>query len=247
MAFPEAQKHFKTATRVTGTPVRAEFHAVNATDSRAALGLRPADPVLLVMGGSQGAAGINRLLLEALPVLVERFPLLQFLHLTGAADLSLVQSAYHRLGVKALVQVFCPEMQHALGAATLAISRAGGSSLAELAATRTPSVLVPFPAAADQHQQFNAAALARGGGAVVVAQDSVGGPEFTRLLVELLSDASKRTTMRERLTNGQPLDAATQIVAAMFARLPGRPAVAPGASPRPDAAPSTHRFHSVTS
>lgn len=247
VAFPAAQTHFKSATRVTGTPVRSEFHSVKATDSRTALGLRPADPVLLVMGGSQGAAGINRLVLAALPVLVDRFPLLQFIHLTGAADLDLVQSAYHRLGVKALVQVFCPEMPHALGGATLAVSRAGGSTLAEIAATRTPSVLVPFPAAADQHQQFNAAALARGGGALVVDQEAVGGPEFTRLLVALLGDASKLAAMRERLTTGQPLDAATQIVDAMFARLPGRQAVMPGVSLRVDDVPRNNRFHSVTS
>lgn len=247
VAFPDTQKHFKTATQVTGTPVRSEFHSVNATDSRTALGLRSADPVLLIMGGSQGAAGINRLVLEALPVMIERFPLLQFVHLTGATDLDLVQSAYHRLGVKALVQVFCPEMHHALGAATLAISRAGGSSLAEIVATRTPSVLVPFPAAADQHQQFNAAALARGGGALVVDQETVGGPEFTRLLVALLGDSSKLATMREHLTNRQPLDAATQIVDAMFARLPGRQAVSQGAHHRAEDAPSPNRFHSVTS
>lgn len=247
VAFAEAQNHFKSATCVTGTPVRPEFHSVNATDSRTALGLRPADPVLLIMGGSQGAAGINRLVLEALPVLVERFPLLQFIHLSGATDLDLVQSAYHRLGVKALVQVFCPAMHHALSAATLAISRAGGSSLAEIAATRTPSVLVPFPAAADQHQQFNAAALARSDGALVVDQETIGGPEFTRLLAELLSDPSKLAAMRERLTTGQPLDAATQIVDAMFARLPGRQAVAPNAARRADSSPSTNRFHSVTS
>lgn len=246
VAFPEAQEHFQTATRVTGTPVRPEFHSVDAAGSRGALGLRPADPVLLVMGGSQGAAGINRLVLAALPVLVERFPLLQFIHLTGPVDLDPVQSAYQRLGVKALVQVFCPAMHHALGAATLAVSRAGGSSLAEIATTRTPSVLVPFPAAADQHQQFNAAALARGGGALVADQESVGGPEFTRLLVELLSDPAKLATMRERLTTGQPLDAASQIVDAMFARLPERRAAAHGAQRRAEHAPSANQFHSVT-
>ncbi len=231
VAFPEAQARFKIPSQVTGTPVRHEFQSVNPVRAREALGLRPNDPVLLIMGGSQGAAGINRLALEALPALVERFPLLQFVHLTGAADLDVVQSTYYRLGVKALVQVFCAEMHHALGAATLAISRAGGSSLAELATTRTPAVLVPFPAAVDQHQKFNAAAMTRSGAAIAVDQSNVSGAEFGSMLIELLSHPAKLAALRERLSNWQPPAAAAHIVDAMFARLP---------VPRPHPQPLSH-------
>jgi UDP-N-acetylglucosamine--N-acetylmuramyl-(pentapeptide) pyrophosphoryl-undecaprenol N-acetylglucosamine transferase len=220
VAFLEAQARFKVPSEVTGTPVRLEFHTVNSTSAREALGLRPDDPVLLVMGGSQGAAGINRLLVEALPCLVERLPRLQYVHLTGATDLEAVQSAYHRLGVKALVRIFCADMHHALGAATLAVSRAGGSSLAEIAATRTPAVLIPYPAAADQHQQFNAAALAGSGAARVVAENSISGAAFGGLLAGMLEDAAALAAMHERLANWQPLDAAARIVDAIFTRLP---------------------------
>lgn len=228
VAFPETQKRFKCPSRVTGTPVRQEFHAVNPAVARETLGLRADDPVLLIMGGSQGAAGVNRLMLEALPLLVERFPRLQFIHLTGAADLAAVQSTYLRLGVKALVQVFCASMHHALGAATLTVSRSGGSSLAEIAACRTPAVLIPYPAAADRHQQFNAEALERHGAAVIVDEKSVSGTAFGQRLIGLLDDPAGLAQLRERLAHWQPLDAAARIADALFARLPAR---AMGASP----------------
>ena len=115
-----------------------------------ALGLDPAQPVLLVMGGSQGASGINDLVRAALPVLAQRVPRWQWLHLTGPQDTDKMKHAYATLGVKAVVHPFLAEMDLALGAATVAVSRAGASSLAELAAMRLPSLLVPFPARGGQ-------------------------------------------------------------------------------------------------
>jgi len=189
---------------------------------------------------------------QALPGLVERLPRLQFIHLTGAADLAAVQSEFRRLGVKALVQVFCTEMAHALGAASLAVTRAGGSTLAELAATRTPAVLVPFPEAADQHQQFNAMAFAESGTAVVVDQNRVSGSEFGSLLQELLEHPERLAAMRDRFDQSPSMPAAGQIVDAMFARLPqvwragGVPPVARRRE-NSDASPSFNPFSSLAS
>jgi len=252
VAFPEAQTRFKVPGRVTGTPVRQEFYAVDPAVARAALGLRAHDPVLLIMGGSQGAAGVNRLTLATLPQLVERFPRLQILHLTGTKDLAAVQTAYQRLGVNAEVQDFCAQMHHALGAATLTVSRAGGSSLAEIAATRTPAVLIPYPAAADQHQQFNAEALARTGAAVVVDERVESGAALGCRLIRLLDDSAALANMRERLAHWQPLDAAAQIAEALLARLPvkqsGASRMAVGQPPTaPPASTTLHPWTSATS
>lgn len=251
VAFAPAQAHFKKPTRVTGTPVRPEFQRAEAGHSRGTLGLRSQDPVLLVMGGSQGAAGINRLVREALPALVERFPRLQFIHLTGAADLEAVQATYLRLGVKALVQVFCAEMHHALGAATLVVSRAGGSSLAEIAATRTPSVLVPFPQAVDQHQKYNAAAFADAGAAVVVDQNEISVADFTSQLVGLLNDPTRLAAMSEKLRTWRVEDAAARIVDAMFDRLAGelssrRSLISDARDRKPDASRAMKPCHIAT-
>ncbi len=97
-------------------------------------------------------------------------PALQFLHLTGGKDFEKANAAYAARGIKAVVKPFLAEMDLALGAATAAVSRAGASSLAEIAAMRLPSLLVPFPAAADNHQFFNAAAFEKTGAAKLLEQ-----------------------------------------------------------------------------
>lgn len=221
VAFPEAQARFRKPTRITGTPVRSEFYATDQAAARVALGLRLEDPVLLVMGGSQGASAINRLMQEALPKLVEKMPLLQFIHLTGATDLDAIQTTYQKLGVNALVQVFCGEMHNALGAATLAVSRAGGSSLAEIAATGTPSLLIPFPHAAENHQYFNALAMNQDGAAIMLDQNKVSGADFASLVIDLIRQQRSLQSIRHRLLLGwRNADAASRIVDAMCAHRP---------------------------
>jgi UDP-N-acetylglucosamine--N-acetylmuramyl-(pentapeptide) pyrophosphoryl-undecaprenol N-acetylglucosamine transferase len=249
VAFAEAQARFKAPTRITGTPVRPEFHSVDPGRSREALGLRVEDPVLLVTGGSQGASAINRLMQEALPVLAGRFRRLQYIHLTGPADLASVQGTYEGLGAKALVRAFCAEMHHALGAATLTVSRAGGSSIAEIAATRSPAVLIPYPEAADRHQSFNAAALERRGAAVVVEQNALSGSAFAARLMELLGHPAKLAALRENLSTWQPPKAAGRIVDAMFRRLPFgvTAAVNPQSTPGTFPTAPLQRLQSLTS
>ena len=97
------------------------------------------------------------MILSALPLLASKN--WQWLHLTGASGFEKIKAAYAAKKLKAIVKPFLAEMDLALGAATVAVSRAGASSLAEIAAVRLPSLLVPFPAAADNHQYFNALAF----------------------------------------------------------------------------------------
>ena len=123
---------------VTGTPIRPQIRPRDSAVSRAALGLDPERPVVVVMGGSQGASGINDLVVAALPILAKTLPALQWLHLTGPADLARVQRVYETLDLQAKVHPFFADMELALGAATAAVSRAGASSMAELAALRLP-------------------------------------------------------------------------------------------------------------
>src|SRR5438034_2074135 len=143
---------------------------MDAASCRVNLGLDADRPVLLVMGGSQGASAVNHLVSQSLALLSTQSPDLQFLHLTGAGDFKKVGDAYAARKMKAVVRPFLTEMELALGAATVAVSRAGASSLAEMAAMQLPAVLIPYPAAADNHQFYNAKAFADAGAALLLEQ-----------------------------------------------------------------------------
>ncbi len=215
VGFPEAAARLKTRkATTTGTPVRAQFQPLNAANCRAALGLEPNRPTVLVMGGSQGASGINEMIPSALPLLADRD--WQWLHLTGAKDFEKVQAAYAARGLRAAVKPFLAEMDLALGAATAAVSRAGASSLAELAAMRLPSLLVPFPAAADNHQFYNARAFEATGAAHLLEQKSATPEKVAAALGELVENEMARKAMQTALAQWHAPKAAEQIAEIML-------------------------------
>ena len=203
IGFPEtANRLCAKKILVTGTPVRPQFSPAShvqhpAPDCRRTLGLDPVPPTILVVGGSQGAHGLNEMILSALPLLRNRG--WQWLHLTGANDFGTVKSAYAANKIKAVVRPFLAEMDLALGAATVAVSRAGASSLAEMAAMRLPSLLVPLPTAVDNHQFFNAQSLEKTGAARLLEQnDSVPG-KIAEMLADLVGDESGRQIIQAAL------------------------------------------------
>lgn len=204
---------------VTGTPVRPGFQPREAGTCRAALGLDPARPVVLVTGGSQGASGLNRLVMDALPVLVRHSLQWQWLHLTGSRDAERVTQAYARLNLKAVVRPFLAEMDVALGAATACVSRAGASSLAELAALRLPSLLVPFPAAADNHQFHNARAYEETGAAQLLEEHEASPEKVSTALRELVEQADERGRIQSALAQWHRPDAAERIADQILRRL----------------------------
>jgi len=186
------------------------------------------------MGGSQGASAINRLVEDTLPLLTQQYPELQYIHLCGDADFERVRASYDRFSCRALVRPFLTEMDMALGAATFAISRAGASSLAELAAMRLPAVLIPYPSAADNHQWHNARAYADVGAALLLEQKRATPEKLLELTRKLLSDSDAFTAMREELVRWHAPRAAEQISQKILALLKAyglnEPAVAPFAA-----------------
>ncbi len=146
---------------VTGTPVRENFRIRQALPVWVPEG---EGPLLLVMGGSQGAVGLNRMVRRVLPELLQRG--CRVVHLSGSNDPDAQQLHHPNLVERA----FSDEIPGLLQHADLCISRAGAGSLSELAITATPAVLVPYPQAADQHQEANAACAAELGAAVIVHQ-----------------------------------------------------------------------------
>jgi len=189
---------------------------VNSSACRMSLGLNANAPVLLVMGGSQGAAGINDLILRAVPGLLEKCPSLQILHLSGINEQAKVEAGYAALKVKAVIRPFLTEMELALGAATVSVSRAGASTLAELAAMQLPAVLIPFPTAADNHQYYNAKAFAEAGAALMLNQRETTPEELARKLLELLQDQNLAGEMQAKLASLHRPEAADLIAEKMM-------------------------------
>jgi UDP-N-acetylglucosamine--N-acetylmuramyl-(pentapeptide) pyrophosphoryl-undecaprenol N-acetylglucosamine transferase len=218
VGFPEAAARLKACKiSVTGTPVRSQFQPRDAAECRIALGLEPNLPTILVVGGSQGASGLNEMILSALPLLVEEN--WQWLHLTGANDFEKVKAAYAAKKLKSVVKLFLAEMDLALGAATACVSRSGASSLAEIAAMRLPSLLVPFPGAADNHQYFNALAFEKTGAADFYFQKKLPDQKtkdlisnlLAGLISKLIEDTDERAKKQAALAQWHAPRAAEQI------------------------------------
>ncbi|MGO9585887.1 MAG: UDP-N-acetylglucosamine--N-acetylmuramyl-(pentapeptide) pyrophosphoryl-undecaprenol N-acetylglucosamine transferase [Limisphaerales bacterium] len=212
VGFPSAATRLRARkVTTTGTPVRPQFQPGDPEACRTAFRLESNRPTILVMGGSQGASGINDLILSALPLMGNRTSIWQWLHLAGPGNVEKVEQAYAAREFKAVVKPFLAEMDLALGAATIAVSRAGASSLAEIAAMRLPSLLVPYPAAADNHQFYNAQAFETCGAARLLEQKNATPEKVAALLYELVEDLAGRAKMQAALAQWHAPRAAEQI------------------------------------
>jgi UDP-N-acetylglucosamine--N-acetylmuramyl-(pentapeptide) pyrophosphoryl-undecaprenol N-acetylglucosamine transferase len=210
--FPgAAERLWHQHVRVVGMPVRSRFQAGDPAAARLALGLRPDDPVLLVTGGSQGAVALNDIALRTMPALRLLHPRLQVLHLTGSRDFERVRQGYASQRTPALVRPFLTEMELALGAASVTLSRAGASFLAEAAAVRVPALLVPLPSAVDNHQFHNARALAEAGAARLLAQAEATSEKVLWELRALIEDGPVRTRIQEAQARWHLDDAAQRV------------------------------------
>jgi len=227
VGFPTAAPRLRhRSIKVVGTPVRPQIQPLEPSACRMALGLDPARPVLLVMGGSQGASRLNELLKQSLAELAARVPALQFLHLTGPNDREAVAAAYAEHKRRAVVFPFLTEMELALGAATVALSRSGASSLAEFAAMQVPSILVPFPSSADDHQFYNARAYAETGAARQLDQHAATPDKLISLILELVESTKAQADMKAALQRWHSPEAADQMAAAILNRINGGPRAA---------------------
>ncbi|MEY4386983.1 MAG: UDP-N-acetylglucosamine--N-acetylmuramyl-(pentapeptide) pyrophosphoryl-undecaprenol [Verrucomicrobiota bacterium] len=228
VGFSEAASRLKSRrSQVTGTPVRPQFQPREVADARRALGFDSARPLALVMGGSQGASGVNELVLRALPLLAKSVPQWQWLHLSGPNDAEKVRAAYRAVELTAVVHPFFADMEVALASADVVVTRAGASSLAELAAMRLPAVLVPLPTAADNHQLFNARAFSQSGAARLLEQKTSSPEELVRQLRELAENTAVRSTMQAALAKWHAPNAATEIAENILKTLNGATATAP--------------------
>ena len=206
LGFPEAQKRLRTGRRTEvfslGNPVQPPDASIDRAAAKRAFGLTPDGPVLLVVGGSQGARALNAALLSALErsaagELGPRPAGLQILWSTGPAHLDAVQRGLTPLGVDSWVRAvgYIDDMPRALATSELALSRAGAIGTAELLAWGIPMLLVPLPTAAADHQTHNARALEAAQAAVVIPERDLDAAALWNELVRLAGDEEGRSRM----------------------------------------------------
>jgi len=187
--FEETCRYFPNC-RVTGVPVREAFFSIPPKSISSGVA---GTPTLLVFGGSQGARAINQAMttLESLAGLRARIPGIHIIHQTGQRDYEHVLAAYQQSGISGEVYKFIDDMPGTFGRADLLVCRSGASTVGEITAAGKPAIFVPFPAAADDHQNVNARALERAGAAVVVEESNLGAAYLVDTIAALIGDARR--------------------------------------------------------
>ncbi len=214
LGFKECAAFFpKAKTEWTGTPIRSTLRRVDRAEALVRLGLRPERRTLLVMGGSQGAQGINQAMIKAMPSL--QGDALQVIHLTGSRDEKLLEDNYRRENIPAFVAAFHHQMEELYSAADFAIARSGAASLAELAAFALPSLLIPYPYAADDHQTRNAEIFVREKAAVLLKETELVDEVLGKKIQQLLGDPATLEKMSAAAATLAPKNAADLVVETM--------------------------------
>ncbi|MDZ7721911.1 MAG: undecaprenyldiphospho-muramoylpentapeptide beta-N-acetylglucosaminyltransferase [candidate division KSB1 bacterium] len=179
--------------RITGNPVRRPAE-LSKQQARRAFGLHSDKLTVLIFGGSQGAHAVNQAVLEIIdPLIADE---IQLIWGTGEADESMIRSSVSDKPV--WLNAFIDDMPAAYRAADLAVTRAGAMTLAELAVNQIPSLLIPYPYAAADHQLNNAKALVEKGAAVVIEQKDLHSGLLLKNIKALLQDDQKRAAMAQR-------------------------------------------------
>ncbi len=206
--FPESKMIF------TGNPVRESLLQIDPKNTKNVLNLTSTKPVILILGGSQGSTRINNLISQILPSLLKQF---EIIHQSGQKDFDrltkefqsfippAMQSSYH---LYALLNE--NEIKHALNIATCIVSRAGAGTIFEIAAFKKPSILIPLPESAQNHQVENAYAYGNTGACIVIEESNLT-PNFFFEKVIGLTDYGNLEVMQKAAGNFSKLGAADTI------------------------------------
>ena len=219
-----ALKHFPAdKTIYTGNPIRAEVLQGTREEGLKHFDFADDKPVVLISGGSRGARSINRAMIDVL-VNAATNPSVQYLHVTGKGEYDDVISRIKEKGIKLetlrhiRVEPYLYNMPQAMAMADLAIFRAGATGLAELTARGIPSILIPYPYAAENHQEFNARALVDAGAARMILNKDLNSEILQDTLTELLDNPEKLKSMSAAsLSLGRPQ--AAEEIASMIIEL----------------------------
>lgn len=196
VSLPGSEKYFPASkTILSGNPVRNTILKVSR-EAKPESGQESS--TLLILGGSQGARRLNSLMLEAAENILSKISPPPFIiHQTGGHDKDHVQRKYVELGLNARVQDFFSDMAEIYSQADLIISRAGATTLAELTVFHKPVILIPFPFAADNHQEINGQYLVEAGAGLMFRQADLTGDKLGMEIKRVLEDKKLLTEMAE--------------------------------------------------
>ena len=200
----------KSRVVITGNPVRKSVFDATREEGREAFGIPQDARMLLVTGGSRGARHLNQAVCSLKQQLLS-YEDLHIVHVTGPKELDTVTEELALTPEEAerwQLIGYTDQMGLAMAATDAIVSRAGATSLAEISARAIPALLVPFPYATEDHQTMNARSCVEAGAAYMVADDAVEGPEFKKLLCELIEDEGLRGRMAAAARAQKTKDAA---------------------------------------
>lgn len=202
LGFAGSSQYLKNInTCWTSTPVRSQFLAPQSLD----LPIPDNAPLIVVAGGSQGAVALNQMVRQCAPVWLEAGA--SIVHLTGEKDPEANSFAHPQY----FALPFYQNMAGLLQRANLAISRAGAGTLTELAVTKTPAILIPYPFAAEDHQAFNARVFADAGAAYMYRQEELTPELLKKQVLELLENPEQLTKMSQKTSNLVLIDSARRL------------------------------------
>ena len=210
VTFESTVSFFGRRGFVAGNPVRPEFFTRRLEEGRHEDAAARRAKVL-IFGGSQGAHAINVAMVEAAPRLAAAGGV-DITHQTGERDVDMVRNGYRAAGLAARVEPFLYAMDREMKSADIVVSRAGATTIAELAAVGRAAILVPLPTAADDHQKKNADVFVGAGAAEMIEQKDLNGAAIADRLLSLAGDAKRREDMSAAARQLARPDAAARIV-----------------------------------
>lgn len=199
--FEEAAKYFNNPKKVviTGNPIRTDIFDITRHTGMQELGFNENLPLVLVTGGSRGARKINQSVLT-LAEHCSKTGKLQLLHMTGDTQYQAVLQSYKERSISVespyvKVVPYLYNMPYAIAASDLIINRCGAMTLSEITALGKPSILIPFPYSADNHQEYNGRALEKKGAAIVILEKDLSEDKLKNTVLELFDDKLKLEVM----------------------------------------------------
>lgn len=209
LSYPESEQFFPAEkVKVTGNPLRKEIF--ESLEKRADKDHNEGIFTLLVFGGSRGAKKLNEVISELFCTELKGVDI-KLIHQTGEEDYETVKSRYDELGIDATVSTFIDDIAAAYREADLVVCRAGATSISELMAAGKPSILIPYPYAADNHQVANARSVVEGGAAIMILQSDLDAKGLSREIMKMLEKREILKQMAQKAEKMAKRDAARMI------------------------------------